>query len=67
MFSSIFKHTLLIHDKNTIFFPQVLDVFENTSDELLKVYENFCDNFRNTIINREGFMPCSPANNMYSW
>lgn len=49
------------------FFPQVLDVFENTSDELLKVYENFCDNFRNTIINREGFMPCSPANNMYSW
>ncbi|XP_025411169.1 DET1 homolog isoform X1 [Sipha flava] len=45
----------------------VLEVFENTSDELLKIYEHFCDNFRNSYINPEGFMPCSPANNIHSW
>ncbi|XP_050526984.1 DET1 homolog isoform X2 [Daktulosphaira vitifoliae] len=46
---------------------KVINVFENTSDELLKIYENYCDYFRNSKVNSEGFIPCSPSNNIYSW
>ncbi|KAL4143152.1 hypothetical protein QTP88_005515 [Uroleucon formosanum] len=44
----------------------VLNVYENTSSDLLRGYEYFCDNFRNPYLNPDGFMPCSPSNNIYS-
>ncbi|XP_022160189.1 DET1 homolog isoform X2 [Myzus persicae] len=44
----------------------VLNVYENTSSDLLRGYEYFCDTFRNPCLNPNGFMPCSPSNNIYS-
>lgn len=44
----------------------VLNVYENISSDLLRGYEYFCDTFRNPFINPDGFIPCSPSNNIYS-
>ncbi|KAL5241603.1 hypothetical protein ACI65C_009013 [Semiaphis heraclei] len=44
----------------------VLNVYENTSSDLLRGYEYFCDTFRHPSLNPNGFMPCSPSNNIYS-
>lgn len=45
---------------------QVLDVFENTSEELLELYENFCDLFRNATLHLETQFPCSPSSNIHA-
>lgn len=44
----------------------MLNVYQNTSSDLLHGYEYFCDTFRNPYLNPDGFMPCSPSNNIYS-
>jgi len=47
---------------------QVLAVYENTSEKLLDIFENFCDNFRNSCLNsdsRSGYTS-SPSNNVFS-
>lgn len=45
---------------------KVLAVYENTSKELLDLFENFCDCFRNTNIYNETQFTCSPSNNLYA-
>lgn len=45
---------------------KVLAVYENTSKELLELFENFCDSFRNTSIYSETQFTCSPSNNLYA-
>jgi len=45
---------------------QILAVYDNTSDDLLKLFENFCDQFRNTKLNSECQFTCSPSNNIYA-
>ncbi|XP_022191150.1 DET1 homolog [Nilaparvata lugens] len=45
---------------------QVLAVFENTSEDLLHIFENFCDNFRNARLSQESKLTCSPSNNLYA-
>ena len=42
----------------------VIAVFENTSEELLQLFESFCDFFRNSS-NRNQLI-CSPSNNIHS-
>lgn len=41
---------------------KVLAVYRNTSDQLLSLFENFCDLFRNS----ESHFTCSPSNNLYA-
>jgi de-etiolated-1 len=41
---------------------QILSVFNNTSEELLYLFENFCDMFRNC----DSPFICSPSNNIYA-
>jgi de-etiolated-1 len=43
---------------------EVLAFFENTSDELLHFFENFCDFFRNARSHNQFI--CSPSNNIYA-
>ena len=45
---------------------KVTAVYENTSKELLKLFENFCDLFRNARIYMETQFTCSPSNNIYA-
>jgi de-etiolated-1 len=45
---------------------QVLGVFENTSQQLLDIFENFCDLFRNSCLNSEARYTSSPSNNIYA-
>ncbi|XP_037080641.1 DET1 homolog [Pollicipes pollicipes] len=45
---------------------RVLAVFENTSPQLLYIYENFCDNFRNARLSVDSRYTCSPSNNIYA-
>ncbi|XP_054285444.1 DET1 homolog [Macrosteles quadrilineatus] len=45
---------------------QVLAVYENTSEELLKLFEQFCDHFRNAKLHSESQFTCSPSNNLYA-
>ncbi|XP_046400522.1 DET1 homolog [Ischnura elegans] len=44
----------------------VLAVYENTSEELLRLFENFCDLFRNAKLHSESQFTCSPSNNIYA-
>ncbi|RWS25847.1 DET1-like protein, partial [Leptotrombidium deliense] len=44
---------------------QVIAIFENTSEELLYLFENFCDHFRNSSINNSNII-CSPSNNVFA-
>lgn len=44
----------------------VLAVYENTSTDLLRVFEKFCDMFRNASVNNETQFTCSPSNNIYA-
>ena len=46
---------------------QVLAVFENTSEELLEMFENFCDLFRNATLHSEAQFTCSVSSNLYAW
>lgn len=45
---------------------QVLAVFENTSEEMLYLLENFCDYFRNARLQNGSLFLCSPSNNLYA-
>lgn len=45
---------------------RIISVYENTSRELLKLFENFCDSFRNANISNETQFTCSPSSNLYS-
>ncbi|XP_045152446.1 DET1 homolog isoform X3 [Echinops telfairi] len=44
----------------------VIAVFENTSDELLELFENFCDLFRNATLHSEVQFPCSASSNNFA-
>ncbi|KAK9754346.1 De-etiolated protein 1 Det1 [Popillia japonica] len=45
---------------------KILAIYENTSRELLNLFENFCDSFRNASIYTETQFTCSPSNNLYA-
>lgn len=46
---------------------EVLAVFENTSDQLLELFENFCDLFRNATLHSQAVQfPCSASSNNYA-
>lgn len=45
---------------------KVLAVYDNMSKELLSLFENFCDSFRNAGIHTESQFTCSPSNNLYA-
>ncbi|XP_047004950.1 DET1 homolog [Schistocerca americana] len=45
---------------------EVIAVYENTSEELLELFENFCDLFRNVKLHSESQFTCSPSNNIYA-
>jgi len=45
---------------------KVLAIYENTSKELLDLFENFCDSFRNASIYTDTQFTCSPSNNLYA-
>lgn len=46
---------------------EVIAVFENTSDELLELFENFCDLFRNATLHSEAVQfPCSASSNNFA-
>uniref|UniRef100_A0A1B0C8B4 Uncharacterized protein n=1 Tax=Lutzomyia longipalpis TaxID=7200 RepID=A0A1B0C8B4_LUTLO len=44
----------------------VLAVYDNASEELLYLFENFCDHFRNAKSNSGFQYTASPSNNMYA-
>ncbi|XP_069365148.1 uncharacterized protein [Maniola hyperantus] len=45
---------------------KILDVYENTSEELLQLFENYCDCFRNARLCADSQFTCSPSNNLYA-
>ncbi|XP_064618803.1 DET1 homolog [Lineus longissimus] len=45
---------------------EVLAVYENTSEELLNLFENFCDLFRNATLHCEAQFTCSASSNIYA-
>ncbi|CAG2162147.1 unnamed protein product [Oppiella nova] len=44
----------------------VIAVFENTSEELLQLFESFCDLYRNCSLRSPAQLICSPSNNIHS-
>lgn len=49
-----------------IYDSTVVAVYESSSLELLELFENNCDAFRNARAHTETQFPCSPDNNMYA-
>ena len=45
---------------------EVLAVYENTSQQLLDLFENFCDLFRNACMSLSTGYTSSPSNNIYA-
>lgn len=45
---------------------KVLACYLNTSEDLLHLFENFCDSFRNAQLNSETQFTSSPSNNIYA-
>jgi len=45
---------------------KVLAVYDNTSEQLLDLFENFCDLFRNACLSSETQYTSSPSNNIYA-
>ena len=45
---------------------EVIAVFENTSEQLLELFENFCDMFRNATLHCEAQFTCSASSNLYA-
>jgi len=45
---------------------EVLAVYENTSQQLLDLFENFCDMFRNACLSQQDGYTSSPSNNIYA-
>lgn len=44
----------------------VIAVYENTSQQLLELFENFCDLFRNVKVHCDAQFTCSPSNNIHA-
>lgn len=45
---------------------KILSVYNNLSEDLLYLFENFCDNFRNARLAFDTQYTCSPSNNIYA-
>lgn len=45
---------------------QVIAVYENTSEKLLDLFENFCDLYRNATLHCEAQFPCSASSNIHA-
>ncbi|XP_014786466.1 DET1 homolog [Octopus bimaculoides] len=45
---------------------EVLAVYENTSENLLELFENFCDVFRNAMLHSDMQFTCSASSNIYA-
>lgn len=45
---------------------KILEVYENTSEGLLQLFENYCDCFRNARLCTDSQFTCSPSNNLYA-
>lgn len=45
---------------------RVVAVFENTSQQLLDIFEDFCDLFRNSCLNSDARYTSSPSNNIFA-
>lgn len=45
---------------------KILSVYSNISEELLYLFENFCDSFRNAKLSSTSQWTCSPSNNIYA-
>lgn len=45
---------------------EVVAVYENTSKELLELFENFCDMFRNATLHTEAQFTCSASSNIHA-
>jgi de-etiolated-1 len=45
---------------------EVKAVFENTSEQLLELFESNCDMFRNATLDKEAQFTCSPSSNIYA-
>lgn len=45
---------------------EVLAVYENTSEELLRLFEDFSDLLRNAALHAQAQMTCSPSNNIHA-
>ncbi|XP_072938300.1 DET1 homolog [Epargyreus clarus] len=45
---------------------KILEVYENTSEGLLQLFENYCDCFRNARLCADSQFTCSPSNNLYA-
>lgn len=45
---------------------KILAVFDNTTQELLSLFEDYCDLFRNSEIHTQSQFTCSPSNNHYA-
>lgn len=67
--------TLKAHEPNSqasffvifnIWEKKILSVYNNTSEELLYLFENFCDSFRNAKLAFRSQWTCSPSNNIYA-
>lgn len=44
---------------------KILAVYDNKSEELLNMFENYTDAFRNSYMNSTMYFPCAPNNNIY--
>ena len=67
--------TLKAHEPNSqasffvifnIWEKKILSVYNNTSEELLYLFENFCDSFRNARLAFRSQWSCSPSNNIHA-
>lgn len=67
--------TLKAHEPNShasffvifnIWEKKILSVYNNTSEDLLYLFENFCDSFRNAKLAFRSQWTCSPSNNIYA-
>ncbi|XP_055550741.1 DET1 homolog [Wyeomyia smithii] len=45
---------------------RIIGIYGNQSQDLLYLYENFCDSFRNANLAHQTQFTCSPSNNIYS-
>jgi de-etiolated-1 len=45
---------------------EILAVYENTSQQLLEIFEDFCDMFRNSCLNSDARYTSSPSNNIFA-
>lgn len=67
--------TVKVNDPNThasyfvifnIWEKKILNVYNNTSEDLLYLFENFCDSFRNARLHSDTQFTSSPSNNVYA-